>query len=122
MNTFNKKYEYLFQGLVWQSPLAVLQNKFSEHTAGYFPAPLQLDMFCNWVLASRMWVEAVCATLLPETAVHHLDSVVWDIIFWKWQSQHLMKSYKPAESKTFLWRPEIPFWTVNEWEVKFYCV
>lgn len=53
---------------MWQSPLAVLQNKFSllpEHTAGYFPTPLQLDMFCNWVLASRMWVEAVCATGAP---------------------------------------------------------
>lgn len=52
---------------MWQNPLAVQKNKFSllpEHTAGYFPAPLQLDMFCNWVLASRMWV-AVCATGAP---------------------------------------------------------
>lgn len=53
---------------MWQNPLVVQQNKFSslpEHTAGYFPTSLQLDMFCNWVLVSRMWVEVGCATGAP---------------------------------------------------------
>lgn len=80
---------------MWQNPLAVQKNKFSllpEHTAGYFPAPLQLDMFCNWVLAAREW-GCVCHWCSLRLQYTISNSVVWDLTCWK------------RKKPTFWWSP-----------------